>query len=115
VPQTVGGTDEDWTLGFLVDVILTRDPWMHRVDLCRAVGAVPLLTPDHDGVLVDDVVREWAGRHGQPCRVVLGGAAGGSWRFGEGGPLVELDAVELCRVVSGREEASGLLSQQVPF
>ncbi|WP_198681076.1 maleylpyruvate isomerase family mycothiol-dependent enzyme [Lentzea terrae] len=58
--QLVNGRDEEWTLGFLNDVIMTRDPWMHRVDISRAVGAPLVLTADHDGVLVDDVVREWA-------------------------------------------------------
>jgi uncharacterized protein (TIGR03083 family) len=115
VPQEVGGRTEDWTMGFLIDVILTRDPWMHRIDLCRAVGAEPSVTADHDGVIVDDVVREWAGRHGQPCRVELSGRAGGSWTFGDGGPVIELDAVEFCRTLSGRGQTSGLLSQQVPF
>jgi uncharacterized protein (TIGR03083 family) len=115
VPQPVGGVDEDWTLGFLVDVILTRDPWMHRSDLSRAVGRPMVLTAQHDGVLVDDVVREWAGRHGASCRLELGGPAGGSWTFGDGGPLLELDAVEFCRIVSGRGPATGLLCHQVPF
>ena len=41
------------------------------------------LTADHDGVLVADVVTEWAARHGQPCRLRLTGAAGGEWSFGE--------------------------------
>ena len=36
--QVVGGNQEMWAIGFLTDVILTRDPWMHRVDLAHAVG-----------------------------------------------------------------------------
>jgi uncharacterized protein (TIGR03083 family) len=115
VPQTVDGVDEDWTIGFLVDVILTRDTWMHRLDLCEAVGCVPSLTQEHDGAIVDDIVREWAERHGHSCRVHLAGPAGGSWTFGGGGPVVELDAPTFCRLVSGRGEAVGLLAQQVPF
>lgn len=34
--QMVGGTLELWTLGYLIDTILTRDPWMHRIDIARA-------------------------------------------------------------------------------
>ena len=64
--QVVGDTEEWWSVGYLVDVILTRDPWMHRADVARATGGGLVLTPEHDGVLVDDVVREWAQRHGQP-------------------------------------------------
>ena len=66
--QTVGGREETWTIGFLVDVILTRDPWMHRVDIVRATGGIHDLTADHDGVLVDDIAREWAHRHGRPLK-----------------------------------------------
>ena len=111
--QVVGGVEESWKVGFLVDVILTRDTWMHRIDLCRATGRDPVLTADHDGVLVDDVVREWAGRHGQPCTLRLGGPAGGSWELGGGGPLIEQDAVDFCRGLSGR--GAPALGAEVPF
>jgi uncharacterized protein (TIGR03083 family) len=117
----LNGRTERWRLGFLIDVIMTRDPWMHRVDICRATGAPLELTADHDGVLVDDVVREWAGRHGQPCRLHLTGPAGNEWAFGSNGPLLELDAVEFCRVVSGRaadkpiDDPSDMLATEVPF
>jgi uncharacterized protein (TIGR03083 family) len=115
VQQGVGGTMEDWTFGFLVDVILTRDTWMHRLDLSRAVGTEPVLTAGHDGAIVADVVAEWAGRHGQACSLTLTGPAGGSWTFGAGGPALDLDALEYCRLISGRGEGAGLLSVQVPF
>jgi hypothetical protein len=113
--QDVGGRRERWTIGFLTDVILTRDPWMHRMDLARAVGRRPELTADHDGVLVADVVAEWAARHGAPYRLTLTGPAGGTWSSGEGGEELELDAVEFCRLLSGRGEGSGLLGTIVPF
>jgi len=45
----------------------------------------------------------------------LTGPAGGSWTFGSGGPEIELDAVEFCRILSGRGEAEGLLKTAVPF
>ncbi|MDT7544912.1 MAG: hypothetical protein QOE99_1022 [Actinomycetota bacterium] len=115
VEQPVGGVDEKWTLGYLVDVILTRDTWMHRIDLASAAGHEPQLTADHDGVLVADVVAEWAERHGQPCTLTLTGPAGGSWSFGSGGPDLREDAVEFCRRLSGRGTGEGLLAQQVPF
>lgn len=117
--QPLGGRPdsgtEKWTFGYLVDVILTRDPWMHRTDLAAAAGAPLELTADHDGVLVADVAAEWAARHGQPCRLELGGPAGGSWDFGSGGPELRLDAVEFCRVLAGRGHAEGLLATEVPF
>lgn len=113
--QTIGGRPERWTFGFLVDTILTRDTWMHRIDIARATGRDLVLTPDHDGVIVADVVAEWAGRHGAYCTLSLTGPAGGRWTFGAGGPEIELDAVEFCRTLSRRAPASGLLDVEVPF
>ncbi|WP_409331110.1 maleylpyruvate isomerase family mycothiol-dependent enzyme [Trujillonella humicola] len=115
--QVVGEEREWWSFGFLFDVILTRDTWMHRVDVCRATGREPELTAGHDGVLVADVVAEWAGRHARPYRLRLTGPAGGAWSSGEppAGDDLELDAVEFCRLLSGRGTGTGLLAQQVPF
>jgi uncharacterized protein (TIGR03083 family) len=114
--QIISGRAERWTFGYLFDVVLTRDTFMHRVDVCRAVGREPELTPGHDGTLVADVVDEWAARHGQPYRLRLTGPAGGEWSSGDGpADELELDAVEFCRVLSGRGTATGLLAQEVPF
>ena len=110
----VGGSDEAWTIGYLVDVILTRDPWMHRADIARATGAAHVLTEDHDGVLVADGVAEWASRPGQPYTLHLTGPAGGTWSSGDG-PVTETDATEFCRALSGRGHPGGLLAVQVPF
>jgi uncharacterized protein (TIGR03083 family) len=115
VPQRVGAGTETWSFGFLFDTVLTRDTWMHRIDTARAVGREPVLTADHDGVLVADVVAEWAQRHGRPFALVLTGPAGGSWSHGTGGPALELDAVEFCRTLSRRAPAEGLLDVEVPF
>lgn len=115
VPQAVNGRQEDWTIGYLVDTILTRDTWMHRVDLTDAAGQALVLTPEHDGAIVADVVAEWADRHGRPFSLTLTGPAGGSWTHGADGPRIEMDAIEFCRVVSGRGTAEGLLATQVPF
>jgi uncharacterized protein (TIGR03083 family) len=111
--QLVGGRLEQWTFGYLVDVILTRDAFMHRLDICAATGQQPQVTPEHDGSLVDDVVNEWANRHQQPYRLELTGPAGGVW--GTGGERIALDAFEFCRIVSGRGQATGLLTTAVPF
>ena len=115
VPQRVDGTDEMWTIGFLVDVILTRDPWMHRIDITRATGAEHVATADHDGVLVADVVSEWASRHASPYRLRLTGPADGSWSRASGGPEIEMDALDFCRALSRRGSADGLLATEVPF
>jgi uncharacterized protein (TIGR03083 family) len=113
--QPVGAEREAWTFGYLFDTVLTRDTWMHRIDTARATGRAPVLTADHDGVLVADVVAEWAQRHGRPCALTLTGPAGGTWSSGTGGPALELDAVEFCRALSGRAPGEGLLGVAVPF
>ena len=106
---------ESWTFGYLLDVILTRDPWLHRSDIALAAGREQVLTVDHDGVIVEDVVREWAARHGQQCTLTLTGPIGREFRFGTGGPSYTVDAVEFCRILSGRGSGEGLLAQPVPF
>jgi len=113
--EPTGQITERWAMGYLVDVILTRDTWMHRSDITLATGREMRLTPDHDGVLVADVVAEWAARHGRPCSLTLTGPAGGSWTFGSGGPSYELDAVQFCRILSGRGNGEGLIATPVPF
>lgn len=110
----VDGVMEPWTLGYLMDVIFTRDTWMHRVDLSRATGHT-LELDAHDARIVADVVREWAQRHGQPFVLRLQGPAGGAFTAGEGGEEITMDAVEFCRTLSGRAPGSGLLTQAVPF
>lgn len=113
--QPLPSGTEWWTMGFLLDTILTRDPWMHRIDLADATGEPMRLTADHDAVIVADVVAEWAGRHGQPYRLTLTGPAGGEWSNGTGGEHLELDALEFCLAVSHRRPAEGLLATFVPF
>jgi hypothetical protein len=104
-----------WTVGYLFDVIHTRDPWIHRVDICRATGREMVTTAEHDGRLVAGVVADWAERHGQPFALTLTGPAGGSFLSGEAGDPAELDAIEFCRVLSGRAQGSGLLATRVAF
>jgi uncharacterized protein (TIGR03083 family) len=118
--EVINGVPEKWSFGYVTDVILTRDPWMHRLDLARATSREPVLTADHDGVLVADIVAEWARRHGQPYELQLTGPAGGSWSSGTGSVEIVMDAADFCRVISGRPgpdggQPLGLLSTQVPF
>lgn len=109
------GSVETWRLAYLVDTILTRDTWMHRVDLAEATGRPMDLTPEHDGRLVADVVDEWANRHGQPFTLTLTGPAGDTFSRGEGGEDITIDAVQFCRILAGRAQGDGLLNQEVPF
>ena len=106
---------EHWTFGFLFDTILTRDTWMHRIDIADATGQELDVSADHDGVLVAEVVSEWAARHSSPYSLTLSGLAGGTWSRGTGGESLQLDAIGFCRALAGRAPAPGLLAVSVPF
>jgi uncharacterized protein (TIGR03083 family) len=114
----INGAEESWTFGYLIDIILTRDPWMHRLDIARATGAPLHLTADHDGVIVANVVAEWADRHGKDFALTLTGPAGGTWVTGENGPSLTLDAIDFCRAVSRRSASVSLdelMNTEVPY
>jgi uncharacterized protein (TIGR03083 family) len=115
IPEETDGVAERWTLSFLYDTILTRDPFMHRLDIARATGVLVPPTADHEGVVVADVVAEWAARHGHPFVLELTGEAGGHWDQGDGGEHICMDAFDFCRVLSGRGDGPGLLTWHVPF
>jgi uncharacterized protein (TIGR03083 family) len=110
----VEGMPKKGNVGHLMDVIYTRDVFMHRIDISRAVG-LELSPRENDRRIVEDAVGEWARRHQQPVEVVLSGPAGGKFVQGSGGPRIEMDALELCRVLSGRAPGSGLLGTKIFF
>lgn len=109
------GAVETWRLAFLVDIILTRDTWMHRVDVARATGRELELSTDHDGRIVADAVIEWARRHGRPFTLHLSGPAGGTFVQGDDGDVLRFDAIEFCRILSGRVVGVTAFDQEVPF
>jgi hypothetical protein len=46
--------------GYLMDIIYPRDEWMHRYDICAATGKKMVITPEHDGRLIDLVLLDIA-------------------------------------------------------
>ncbi len=113
-----GPVHERWKLGYLIDTIYLRDLWMHRVDASRATNRALVLTSEHDGRIVADVVAEWARRHGKPFVLELTGPAGGTYVHQPESPEAQrftVDAVEFCRTLAGRTPATGLLATIVPF
>ena len=105
--EVVNGVPETWSLGCqpMSSSLATRGciAWTspgQRVE-------PPVLTADHDGVIVADVVAEWARRHGEPFRLELTGSAGGSWSSGTTDEEIVMDAADFCRVVSGRPTPDG--------
>jgi uncharacterized protein (TIGR03083 family) len=104
-----------WRFGYLVDTVFTRDTWMHRLDISRATGRPMMLTAEHDGRLIADVVAEWSRRHGRTFTLALSGPAGGNWHVGSGGDHLEMDALDFCWIVGSRQSGTGLLATEVPF
>ncbi len=109
------GSPTKVTLGEVVDVVYTRDVWMHRIDIAHATDRSVELDATVDRRIVEDVVAEWAQRHGRAFRLTLSGPAGGAFHQGEGGPHLAFDPVEFCRILSGRAPADGLLATRVLF
>jgi hypothetical protein len=100
---------------YLMDVVFTRDTWMHRVDICRAVGDDPALTPEHDGRLIEDMVAEWTRLYGLNVTLHLEGPAGGTYVSGDGSQELTIDAVEWIWTLSGRGTGTGLLEKELPL
>jgi uncharacterized protein (TIGR03083 family) len=100
---------------YLMDVVFTRDTWMHRIDTCRAVGLAPVLTLEHDGRLIEDMVAEWTKLYDLSIRLHLEGPAGGTYIRGTGDEELTMDAVEWIWILSGRGSGSGLLKKEFPL
>jgi uncharacterized protein (TIGR03083 family) len=120
VPLSTGGSaasgmPRSVNLGRLLDVVYTRDVWMHTLDIAEAVGRPPSLSSPVNARVVQDVVLDWVRRHRQPVDLILTGAAGGRYRYGAGSTALEMDAVEFCRTLSGRSPGDGLLKIKVLF
>ncbi|MCW2524768.1 MAG: maleylpyruvate isomerase family mycothiol-dependent enzyme [Frankiales bacterium] len=115
--STASGMPRGVNLGHLADVIYTRDVWMHTVDIAQAVQRPLDVTGPVNRRLVADVVAEWTGRHRQPVDLVLVGPAGGHYRSSASAidAPIEHDAIEFCRILSGRATGEGLMATRVLF
>ncbi len=97
-------------LTHLAEVILTRDTWMHRLDLCRATERDMLVTADHDGRVVAlamrDLAHQLSGKlNGRSVGFELTGIAGGLWRIGKSAnpeATIHADALDFNIYASGR-------------
>lgn len=105
-------------LGYLTDLIYTRDMWMHRLDICRASGCEMVQTSRHDGRITALVVRDLARKltpklAGQAVVYELTGTSGGCWSLGENTSpraTITMDALDFHRLASGRLPAHEFLS-----
>jgi uncharacterized protein (TIGR03083 family) len=126
VPLDSGGSSaqgipDKLGMGDLFRVVYTRDTWLHRLDIADALGRTPSISGDADRRIVEDVIKEWADRHGRPFDLRLVGPYEARYVRGSGGPVIETDAARLCWILSGRADADidggagELLSSRVVF
>lgn len=99
-------------MAWVLDVVYTRDTFIHRLDVAAAIGRA-VEVDQVEGRVVADMVKEWMARHGEPVTLRLTGPAGGTYVSGAGGREVECDALDWARAVSGRAPAEGLLATPV--
>jgi uncharacterized protein (TIGR03083 family) len=106
VPHAVIGK---LSLRHLMWVIHSRDTWMHRLDICRAVNRDFVQTAEHDGRIAALVMRDvdtqlartW---NGGALLFDLSGTAGGVWTVGAGELMaaVQMDVLDFNILASGR-------------
>jgi len=97
------------SLGYIHDILLARDLWMHRDDVCHALGR-PFDAGPYAGEIVAQVMYDvidgpwWGDR--PAVEVELTGQGGGTYRLGRDEPVgrAEVDAVGYMRTVSGRDD-----------
>ena len=97
------------SLGYVWDILLARDLWMHRDDVCQALGRSFDAGP-YAGELIAQVIYDleaagpfWGDR---PAVVLeLSGQGGGTYRLGRDEPVgrASVDAVGYMRTLSGRD------------
>jgi uncharacterized protein (TIGR03083 family) len=98
------------SLGYVQDILLARDLWMHRDDMCQALGRTFDAGPYAEEIIAQVVYDlEASGPFwGERPAVVLEltGQGGGTYRLGRGEPVgyAAVDAVAYMRTLSGRDD-----------
>jgi uncharacterized protein (TIGR03083 family) len=98
------------SLGYIRDILLARDLWMHRDDVCQALGRSFDAGPNAAELIAQVIYDlEAAGPFwGERPAVVLEltGQGGGTYRLGRGEPVgrAGTDAVGYMRMLSGRDD-----------
>lgn len=98
------------SLGYVHDILLARDLWMHRDDVCQALDR-PFDAGPHAAELVAQVMYDvidgpwWADR--PAVELELTGPGGGTYQLGRGEPVgqASVNAVSYMRTLSGRDNA----------
>ncbi len=104
-------------VSYLLDIIYSRDEWMHRADLCRASGQKMLLTEDHDARMVELILRDIAVMNLKNPKytvdLVLTGDISLAYRFGNGAEpdaTITMDLIEFNRRSSERTTVEDAIS-----
>ncbi|MGW7684485.1 maleylpyruvate isomerase family mycothiol-dependent enzyme [Kribbella sp. NPDC054772] len=106
------------SLGYIHDILLARDLWMHRDDVCQALGRPFDPGPNAEEivaqVMYDVIDGPWWGER-PAVEVELTGAGGGTYQLGRGAPVghAAVDAVAYMRTVSGRDDAPAVSGDPV--
>lgn len=99
---------ETLSLGYIQDILLARDLWMHRDDVCQALGREFDAGPYAEEVVAQVMLDLVDGPFwkGTPVVLTLTGQGGGTYRLGQGDPIatVRTDAVGYMRTLSGRDD-----------
>jgi uncharacterized protein (TIGR03083 family) len=98
------------SLGYVQDILLARDLWMHRDDVCQALGRAFDPGPYAEEIIAQVVYDLeasgpfWGDR--SPVVLELTGQGGGTYRLGRGEPVgrAAVDAVAYMRTLSGRDD-----------
>jgi uncharacterized protein (TIGR03083 family) len=112
--RRISMASEEWPqfkmdLGYIQDILLARDLWTHRDDICQALGRSFDAGP-YAEEMVAQVMRDlidgpfWGDR--PAVDVELTGQGGGTYRLGRGEPVghAAVDAIGYMRTVSGRDD-----------
>ncbi len=115
--SSASGMPRSVNVGHLVDIVYTRDVWMHTIDIARATERPLDATAPINRRIIADVMAEWTHRHRQPFDILLTGPAGAHYRTANSTDHtpVEHDAIEFCRILSGRAPGQGLTATRVLF
>jgi uncharacterized protein (TIGR03083 family) len=103
---------------YLMEIIHSRDTWMHRLDICRATRREFEQTREHDGRIAElvmlDVAKILGKKHSELSLTFdMTGIAGGVWTIGKDEPVatIRMDVLDFNIFASGRysyEEARPL-------
>ncbi|MEV6332973.1 maleylpyruvate isomerase family mycothiol-dependent enzyme [Streptomyces sp. NPDC051909] len=93
-------------VAYLADVVHSRDLWMHRIDICRAIGRQIAHKP-HQDQIISQVMRELSMEWQYPALKLelTDGSDSRTFQIGTGEPrtAARTNSIEYMRMLSGRD------------